>query len=117
MATQSTQTGTTEALELVAWSKMMMNIPSEQGTPAQLRSGIMRTWALMEEYMLGDGHDKGLTWCLFVRKEEEREAWLEMAPSRYVGVGACILVHEHLTLELGHTHVLTGLCKNTDDEL
>ena len=111
MATQPAQS------ELVAFSKMLMNMSPEQDTPAQLRSGIMRTWVLMEEYMSGDGHDKGLAWCLFVRKEEERQAWLEMAPPRYMGAAACSLVREHLALELGHTHVLAGLCKNTDDEV
>lgn len=95
----------------------MMNMPPEQGTPAQLYSGIMRTWVLMQEYMAGDGHDKGLAWCLFGRKEDERQTWLEMVPPRYVCAAACSLVREHLALELGHTHKLAALCAVTDGEL
>jgi len=96
---------------------MLANVAPEATTPAQLRSGIMRTWVLMEEYMDGDGRDKGLAWCVFGRKEEERQAWLELVPPRYVGAAACSLVREHLALELGHTHVLARLCAVTDDEL
>ena len=96
---------------------MMMNMPSEDGTPAQLRSGIMRSSVLMHEYIAGDGRDKGLAWCLFGRKEEERQAWLEMVPQRYVRAAACSLVREHLALELGHTHKLAALCAVTDGEL
>ena len=88
---------------------MMMNMPSEDGTPAQLRSGIMRSSVLMHEYIAGNGYDKGLAWCLFGRKEEERQAWLEMAPPRHVRASACNLVREHLALELGHTHKLAAL--------
>lgn len=96
---------------------MMMNMPSDDGTPAQLRSGIMRSSVLMHEYIAGDGYDKGLAWCLFGRKEEERQAWLEMAPPRYVRAAGCSLVREHLALELGHTHKLAALCAVTDGEL
>ena len=114
MATHHAQTADDSACE---FSQMLMNVPREQSTPAQLHSGIMRTWVLMEEYMVGDGHDKGLAWCLFVRKEQERQAWLAMAPPRWVCAGACSLVREHLALELGHTHKLAALCAVTDDEL
>jgi hypothetical protein len=114
MATQATLSETTG---LVAFRKMLMNMPPAQGTSGQLRSSILRTWALMDEYASGDGHDKGLAWSVFVRKEEERQAWLQMAPPRYVGAAACSLVREHLALELGHTHALAGLCEKTDDEL
>jgi hypothetical protein len=73
---------------------MMMNKPSEDGTPTQLRSGIMRSSVLIHEYIAGDGHDKGLAWCLFGRKEEERQAWMEMVPERYVRAAACSLVRD-----------------------
>ena len=96
---------------------MMMNMPSEDGTPAQLRSGIMRSSVLMHEYIAGNGYDKSLAWCLFGRKEEERQAWLEMVPPRHVRAAACSLVREHLALELGHTHKLAALCAVTDGEL
>jgi len=52
------------------FDKMMMNMPPEQGTPTQMYSGILRTWVLMQEYMSDTGHDKGLVWCLFGRKEQ-----------------------------------------------
>jgi hypothetical protein len=52
------------------FNKMMMNMPPEQGTPTQMYSGILRTCVLMQEYMSGDGHDKGLVWCVFGRKEQ-----------------------------------------------
>jgi hypothetical protein len=96
---------------------MMMDMPSQDGTPAQLRSGIMRSSVLMHEYIVGNGYDKGLAWCLFWRKEEERQTWLEMAPPRHVRAAACSLVREHLALELGHTHKLAALCAVTDGEL
>ena len=109
MATQNEQ--------CAEYLQKLMNMPPEDGTPAQLRSGIMRSSVLMHEYIAGDGHDKGLAWCLFGRKEEERQAWLEMVPQRYVRAAACSLVREHLALELGHTHKLAALCAVTDGEL
>jgi hypothetical protein len=54
------------------FSKMLMNIPPESVTPAQMHSGIIRTSVLMLDYMKIDSQDKGLTWCLFRRKEDER---------------------------------------------
>jgi hypothetical protein len=52
------------------FNKMMMNMPPEQDTPTQMYSVILRTSVLMQEYMSGDGHDKGLAWCVFGRKEQ-----------------------------------------------
>ena len=71
------------------FSKMLMNMPPDPDTPAQLHSDIIRTSVLILDYMKIDGQDKGLTWCLFRRK----------------------------ALELGHTHKLAALCAVTDVEL
>ena len=53
--------------ETCEFIKMLMNMPLLQDTPTQMYSGIMRTWVLMQEYMVGDGHDKDLVWFLFAR--------------------------------------------------
>jgi hypothetical protein len=114
MPTQNEQSAENEACEL---NKLLMNMPPEEDTVTQLYSGIMRTWVLMQEYMMGDGQDKGLAWCLFGHKEEARQAWLTMAKSWNVCAGECSLVRKYLALEIGHVHKLAALCAVTDGEL